>query len=307
MEKYYFCIDVGGTETKGGIIDEDNNIICQDKISSADIRKNGTLAESILELTKLLEIKSGLSIEKSQGLGIGLPGLIDSEKGIVKFMANLNIKEYDIVKRLKKFISIPIKIANDAELALIAEQKLGSGQAYKNFAMITLGTGVGSGLVIDGKPLRTALPFSCEIGHNFLDKHCENCIDSIASTRGLVNQTKQAMESHPESKMWSKYNLETVDGKTVFEFKDSDKIANDVFENFIQNLGTCITNLCNVFTPEAIIVGGGISRQDKKLTSPLETFVNNHIFLKNINYKVKVIPAKFLNDAGILGARCLFY
>lgn len=306
MNNYYFCIDVGGTETKGGIIDQDCNIVCQDKISSADIRKNGTLAETIFELAKLLEIKSGLSIEKSQGIGIGLPGLVDSPNGIVKYMSNLNIKDYDIAGKLKKFIKVPVKIANDAETALIAEQKLGAGQDYNNFVMVTLGTGVGSGIVIDGKPLRSHLPFSCEIGHNYLDKHCEADIDTTASTRALVNQTKQAMESHPESKMWTKYTLDTVDGRTVFEFKDTDKVAKEVFENFIQTLGTCLLNLCNVVTPEAIIVGGGISKQNKNLTTPLENFINNHMFLKNINYKVKVIPAKFLNDAGILGARCLF-
>ena len=106
--------------------------------------------------------------------------------------------------------------------------------------------------------------------------------------------------------MWSKYNLETANGRTLFEFKDEDQSAKKVFDNYILNLGKAIANLINVFTPEIIVIGGGISKQGKNLTDPLENFVNQNILIKNIGIKSTIVPAKFQNEAGMIGARCLF-
>lgn len=304
MTKFYFCVDVGGTDIKGGVIDENYNIICDDMISSYEIRTNGTLDKSILNIIKNLEEKSGLKVNNSQGLGIGLPGLVDGKK--IRFLQNLNLKEYDIIGKLNKTISVPIKISNDAELALLAEQKIGAGKGYNNFVLLSLGTGVGLGVVLNGQNLRSTLPFSCEYGQNIADQNTNTRLEEIVSTRSLVNQTRNAMQYNLNSKMWTKYNLENVSGKTVFDFKDSDDVAKAVFDNYIKNLGTFIVNIYNLFTPEIIILGGGISKQNKNLTNPLENFVNENIFLKNIGVKTKIVTAKHTNNAGILGARCLF-
>ena len=172
--------------------------------------------------------------------------------------------------------------------------------------MLTLGTGIGSGLIINGTPIRSHLPFACELGHIKITASDDESFEKLASTKALVNQTRQAMEFNLNSKMWTKYNLETVCGKTVFEFKDSDETASEVFKTYISHLGTGITNIYNIFTPEIIIIGGGVSKQGKALIAPLTEYVNERIFTKNINNKVKIVPAKYLNDAGILGARCLF-
>ena len=302
---YYFCIDVGGTEIKGGIVDKNNSILFTEKIKTQKSSDGKVLEDSIFELIKKLELTSGLSAKNALGLGIGFPGLVDSKNGILKFIPSLDLKEYDIVKNLANSLKIPVKIANDAELALLAEQTLGSGKSYKNFALITLGTGVGSGLVIDGKALRETLPYSCELGHNFNDSYA-NRLDKFVSTSALISQTQKAMQENPKSKMWSTYSIETVSGKTVFDYKDSDEIAKQVFDEFIKNLGTQIVNLCNIVSPELVIIGGGISSQGENLTKPLEEYVNENMFLKIINKKIKITSAKFLNDAGFLGARCLF-
>lgn len=304
MNKFYFCIDVGGTDIKGGIVGEDYSILCEDKISSNEIRVNGTLDKSILNIIQVLEEKSGLLVNNSLGLGIGLPGLVDEKN--IKFIPNLNLREYDIIKKISSYVHIPIKISNDAELALLAEKKLGAGKDHDNFALITLGTGVGLGLVVNGKNLRATCPFSCEYGHNLMDKNTNTSLEELVSTRSLINQTRNAMQYNLNSKMWIKYNLENVSGKTVFDFKDCDETAKAVFDNYIENLGVAIVNLYNIFTPEVIILGGGISKQGKNLTTPLENFVNENIFLKNIDKKVKIVTAKHQNNAGILGARCLF-
>ena len=305
MKDFYFCIDVGGTDIKGGIVSKNNSILFTDKVKTQKSSDGKVLEDCIFELIKKLELNSGLSAKNALGLGIGFPGLVDGKTGVLKFIPSLNLVEYNIVSNLEKTLEIPVKIANDAELALLAEKTLGAGKGFKNFALITLGTGVGSGIVIDGKTLRSTLPYSCELGHNFNDDYA-NRLDRFVSTSALICQTQKAMQENPKSKMWSTYSLETVSGKTVFDYKDSDDTAKGVFESFIKNLGTQLVNLCNIISPEIIVIGGGISSQGEKLTKPLEDFVNENMFLKIIGKKIKITSAKFLNDAGFLGARCLF-
>ena len=305
MKDYYFCIDVGGTDIKGGIVGKNNSILFTEKIKTEKSSDGKNLEDCIFELIKKLELCSGLSAKNALGLGLGFPGLVDSKTGTLKFIPSLNLVEYNIVKNLENTLKIPVKIANDAELALLAEQTLGAGKGYKNFALITLGTGVGSGIVINGKPLRSTLPFSCELGHNYTSDY-SNRLDKFVSTSALIAQTQKAMQENPKSKMWSTYSLETVSGKTVFDYKDSDETAKTVFNSFIKNLGTQIVGLCNIISPDIIIIGGGISSQGENLTKPLEDYVNENMFLKIIGKKIKITSAKFLNDAGFLGARCLF-
>ena len=305
MKKYYFCIDVGGTEIKGGVIDEDFSVLYNNKIKTQKSSDGKDLEESICKMISLLETETKLSAKTAQGIGIGFPGLVDGKSGELKFIPSLDLREYNIAKGLKKTFGVPVKIANDAELALLAEQTLGAGKGYKNFILLTLGTGVGSGLVINGKTLRSVIPYSCEFGHNFVDKF-ENCLDKTVSTSALISQTQSSMKKNPNSKMWNSYNLENVSGKTVFDYKDVDNTAKQVFDNYIKNLGTQIVGLCNVFCPEIIVIGGGISSQGENLTKPLEDFVNENLFVKIIGKQIKITSAKFLNNAGIIGARCLF-
>ncbi len=306
MKNYYICIDIGGTDVKFGIIDEDYEIIYKSKIKSSLIKETESFTPIFKEIFDDINKNCKLKTNNAKGIGIGFPGLVDHKNKQVKFLANLKLKEYNnILDGLHEICNLPIKIANDAELALLAEQKLGAGQNKENFVLLTLGTGLGCGIVLNGKPLRHNLPYSCECGHL---KTMENSVDygSLTSTRALIMQTKTAMQNNPNSKMWSKYNLSTITGKTVFDFKDIDKTAKQVFDNYIKKLGTVITNLYTLLSPEIFIIGGGISKQGEALTKPLEDFVNKNIFVKNINISTKIVPAKLSNDAGILGARCLF-
>ena len=305
MKNYFFCLDVGGTDIKGGIIDADYNILFTEKISSSSISSSESLKSAILTIIDLLENKSKLKINDSLGLGIGFPGLIDSNLGNVEYLPNLGVKQYNIVEALKTSVSVPIKIANDAELALLAEHRLGSGKDYNNIAMLTLGTGVGLGLMINGKNLRSSLPYSSEYGHNLLNEKSEK-LEHIVSTKALTQNIRTAMQNNPKSKMWTKYNLNTANGKTLFDFKDEDESAKAIFNDYINNLGRAVVNLYNVFTPDITIIGGGVSKQGMNLITPLEDYVNSRTFLSSIGRKTKIVTAKFLNDAGILGARCLF-
>lgn len=306
MKDYYICIDIGGTDIKFGVVDANNEILYKSSIKSARVVKEQSFKPAFLEILNEIDANTPYKTSTAKGVGVGFPGLVNMTAKEVKFLPNLRLNDYSsIVSDLQSACSLPIKIANDAELALLAEHAQGAAKNKDNFILLTLGTGLGCGIMINKKPLRQSSPFSCELGH-LLSVGGEEEYGSLTSTRALVNQTKKAMQDNPNSKMWSKYNLSTVSGKTVFEFKDSDKTAKQVFDNYIKNLGTIITNLYTLLEPELIVIGGGISKQGENLTKPLEDFVNKNIFIKNIGMQAKVVPAKLSNDAGILGAKCLF-
>ena len=313
MKKYYYCIDVGGTAIKGGIIDEDNNIVSQAKIKTVVSKEPNYLTNSIMSIVDMLEKDSNLPLKKSSGLGIGVPGLIDSEKGIIRFSGNLKLTEYPLKEELEKQVSVPVKIANDADIATLAELYAGAGKPYKNFIMLTLGTGIGSGIVLDGKLLSTFLPLSGEIGHIKISNTKEpcscgdyDCFEALASTKALVKLTKQAMQNNPKSQMWTKYNLDNVNGKTIFDFLDTDASAKQVFNQFIENLGTGIVSLINIFAPEAIVIGGAISNEKDTILKPLKDYVDKRIYIGNIGLKSNIVIAKQTGNAGILGGKFLF-
>lgn len=313
MKNYYFGIDIGGTDIKGGIIDENNNILCRCKVPTSVSKEQDYLPKSIMKLVEKLELESGLKLENASGMGFGVPGLIDPVNGIVRFSGNLNLRDYPLKEKLQMCTNVPIKISNDADVATLAELKFGAGKPYQNFIMLTLGTGIGSGIVINGQLLRNNSPYSCEVGHmKILDKGLTcgcgetDCYETLASTKALVGQIKAAMQNNPKSAMWKTYTLDSVNAQTVFDYLKTDKTAKEVFENYITYLGTGIVSLVNVFLPDVIVLGGWLSTQKDLLTKPLEKFVNSHIHTKNIGTKIKIITAEATSNAGLLGGKCLF-
>lgn len=312
MKKYYYSVDVGGTSIKAGIVNEDGEILFSENLKTVPAGTN-YLAESIIILLEKLEKNSELEISKSSGIGIGLPGLIDSKNGILKYSGNLKLRDYPITQELSKKFSVPIKIANDADIATLAEKVYGAGKGYDNFIMITIGTGIGGGIVIGGKIITEHTNYAGEIGHIKITQKnvkcscgSKGCWEALASTKALVQMTQEAMQKHPESKMWKTYTPDMVTGKTVFEYLGEDETADKLFEEYISFLGDGLVNLVNVLTPELIVVGGAISAQKNKLNIPLENYVNEHIFAKNAGYKINIVTAKYTGNAGILGGKCLF-
>lgn len=312
MSSYYYCVDVGGTTIKGGIIDEDNNILFQTWVKTRTFDGSISLAENIMMLISNLEEMSELKINKAKGLGVGVAGII-SKDGVVCRSVNLNLNQYPLKTELEKLVDIPIKIANDASIAGLAENEFGAGKNYNNFLMLTLGTGVGGEIIVNGEAFRQIRPFASEMGHmKITDRNIRcacgefGCFESVASTIALEKQTCDAMLKNKDSKMWNKYTLESVTGKTVFEFKDIDKTASQVFKNYIKYLGTGIVNLINILSPEAIVIGGAISAQKENLTKPLKEFIYSHIYTRSERPLPEILTAKATGNSGILGTRCLF-
>lgn len=304
LERYYFGFDIGGTNIKSGVISTDNRILKQ-KLTATNL--DVPLEQNIAELLAEFE-REGYPASAALGIGIGVPGWVDDESGTVKFSGNLKLKDYPLKERLEELTPCAnIRILNDATTATLAERNLGAGKDCKNFLMLTVGTGIGGGICLNGEVIKN----SCELGHikvTDTDAPCtcgENgCFEAVASTKALVKMTIAAMLEHRSSAMWQKYDATTACGKTVFEFGE-DGAAKAVLEHFIENLGSGIASLVNVLQPEVVILGGAIAKQGEKLTQPLERFVNAHTFGGKAGRFVKIVPSE-LEEAGLLGSRQLF-
>lgn len=313
IRKYYIGIDLGGTFIKGGIVDDAGNIILQDKVPTESEMGADRVATNIANLCKDLLKKANMSESDIVGIGMGVPGMIDSAKGEVVYSNNLNWEHFFISERLEKLTGLPVKIANDANVAALGETKFGCGKAYKNTVMLTLGTGVGSGIIIDGKLFEGNRSAGAELGHSVIvagGEQCtcgrKGCLEAYASATALIRDTKRAMLVDKESQMWVIGDIEKVTGKTAFDYRNCDKSAKIVVDNYIEKLGVGITNIANVFRPEAVILGGGVCAQGEKLIQPLQEFVDNEIFAGEKGPQVKILTARLGNSAGLLGAVALW-
>ena len=181
--------------------------------------------------------------------------------------------------------------------------------------MLTLGTGVGGGAVLDGRLFEGNQGAGAEFGHSVIvagDKgescSCgrKGCLEAYASATALIRDTKRAMEAHPDSKMWEVGSLDAVNGETSFRYKDVDPYAREVVEHYVEMLGTGMCNIANVFRPEAILIGGGVSAQGDNLVKPLDAYVKEHIYAGTLGPEVKIVTAKLGNSAGLVGSAALW-
>ena len=246
------------------------------------------------------------------GIGIGCPGLIDSKNGMVVFAGNLNLKYYPLATEVSERVGLPVKITNDANAAALGEAKFGAGKKFEDSVLVTLGTGVGGGIVIGGKLFEGGNSAGTEIGHMVIveggDKcTCgrSGCYERYASARALIAQTREAMSEHRESKMWETYTLETVSGKTPFDYMDTDVTAKNVVDKYIKHLACGIINIVNIFRPQVVMLGGGVSEQGERLTIPVQEYLDNEIFAGMTYAPVKVVKATLGNKAGVFGAAAL--
>ena len=311
---YYIGIDLGGTFIKGGIVDYTGNIIMQDKVPTESEKGANAVATNIANLCKTLLKNTNMSTSDIVGIGMGVPGMIDSAKGEVVYSNNLKWEHFLISEEVEKQTGLPVKIANDANVAALGETKFGCGKAYNNTVMLTLGTGVGGGIIIDGKLFEGNRSAGAELGHSVIvagGEQCtcgrKGCLEAYASATALIRDTKRAMLADKNSKMWAIGDIENVTGKTAFDYKDCDQAAKTVVDNYIEKLGVGITNIANEFRPEAVILGGGVCAQGDNLIKPLQEFVDREIFAGAKGPQVKILTATLGNSAGLLGAVALWF
>ncbi len=312
VRKYYVGIDLGGTFIKGGIVDDLGRILMEDKTPTESEKGAGRVATNISNLVKSLLDKMGLVVDDVEGVGMGVPGMIDSKNGNVIYSNNLRWKDFHIAESVEKETGLKVKIANDANVAVLGEAKFGVAKGSENVVMLTLGTGVGGGVVAEGKLIEGNKSAGAELGHSVIvagGEQCtcgrKGCLEAYASATAIIRDTKRAMETDKNSKMWEIGSLDKVTGKTAFDYMDKDDGAKAVVENYIEKLACGITNLANIFRPETVILGGGVCAQGDGLVLPLQKKLNEELFAGELGPQVKIVIAELGNSAGLLGAAAL--
>lgn len=305
----YIGIDLGGTNIAVGLVLQDGRIIAKDSTPTKLPRDYTEIVKDMATLTNKLLLEEKISISEIKGIGIGCPGSIDSENGVVAYANNLKMDNVPIVSELKKYFDLPVAILNDADAAAYGEYIV-NGNGVDSFVFVTLGTGVGGGIVLNKKIYNGFNGAGAELGHIALvhgGKPCNcgniGCWEVYASVTALIEQTKAAMEKNPESKMHEFAIKEgKVSGRTAFDTaKQGDETALKVVNQYIEYVAAGLVSIINVFQPEKLVIGGGISKEGDYLLNPIKDYCYKHEYNKYLK-KVDISIATLFNDAGIIGA-----
>jgi glucokinase len=314
---YYLGIDLGGTNIAAGIVDENYKIIKKDKTPTKAHRPIGDIMDDMAALCERLVNDCNLTFDDIEYAGIASPGSIDPENQVVHYANNLPMTEFAIGNELKA--RIPLKkvyLENDANAAALAEAKAGAGKGCQNLVMITLGTGVGGGVVINGKLYSGFNYTGAELGHTVIEfngKPCscgrKGCFEAYCSATGLKNLTKEKLQETKDTVMWDmiKSDLENVSGRTAFDAaKQNDQAGLEVVDKYINYLACGITNMVNIFQPEVLCIGGGVCGEGDYLLIPLVKLVERDQYgFEHQTKPCQIKIAELGNDAGIIGAAVL--
>lgn len=297
-------IDIGGTFVKGLALKDGQSVFeCEIPTQSGE-----KLAECVISIAEKLISGSGVTLSDIAGVGVCCPGVIDEDGAIVR-ADNLKLKNYPLKSLLEQKLSLPVKVCNDANAAALGEAKFGAGKGYSDSVLVTLGTGVGGGIVLGGKLFEGNKKAGAEIGHMVIargGRRCScgrlGCFEAYCSARALTAKTKEVMRRNKSSKMW---DYAEVDGRTAFECQNADPSAKKVVDWYLKHLACGVANIANIFRPQVIMIGGGVAAQGENLIKPLQTLVNKEIFAADYA-PVEIKCASLGNRAGSFGAAALF-
>lgn len=313
---YHLGIDLGGTNIAVGVVDNNYNIIGRGKVKTNAPRPAEEICDDMYKAAKMAVQDAGLNFEDISTVGVGSPGSVNPKTGVIGTSNNLRFNNVPMGEMLKERFKCDVFMENDASAAAYGEFIAGAGVGTENFVAITLGTGVGSGIIIDGKLFAGHNFSGGELGHtvivyNGLPCTCgrKGCWEAYASATGLINLTKRAMEKDYKTVMWELCgnNIKNVNGRTAYDgMRANDKTAIKVVEEYTNYVACGIINTINTFQPEVLCIGGGISKEGDNLTVPITKIVEEERFSKNIEKQTEIKIAKLGNDAGIIGAAFLF-
>ena len=305
---YVMGLDVGDTFVKGLVL-KDGDCVCEAEIPTVT---GAGFTDCLMRLAEKLVRGYGIDFGKLAGVGIGCPGVVESKTGVAVRAANLGLLNFPIKAELEKRIKTEVLVCNDANAAALGEARFGAGIKYSDSILVTLGTGVGGGVIIGGKLFEGNRSAGAEIGHMVIEKGgrpctCgrRGCFEAYCSAHALTQRTREEMLRNPSSLMWKTYTPEIADGRTVFEYMDCDGSAKAVAEEYLEYLACGLSNLANVFRPQAIILGGGVSAQGDRLIRPLQKLLDGEIFAPEYA-PVEIVCASLGNRAGAFGAAALF-
>lgn len=311
---YRVGVDLGGTNIKIGIVDSRYRLIDQGLCrTNVKLGAESVIQEIVRQVYGILS-KNEISGSEVAGVGIGCPGLVRIETGTVLYSNNFDWQDLPLKARLQEMMPWPVEIRNDAQCAVLGEMKAGSAVGYKNVVLVTLGTGVGSGIVVDGKILEGESGGGIA-GHNVIKKNgrectCgrRGCLEAYASATALISETKRQLKQHPESLIAELCagDPDNIDGKTPFlAAGQGDPLGKKIIEEYIEALGNGLANLINLFRPGKVLISGGICNEEDALLIPLNRKVRENCFAPDWLPIPLVEIARLKNTAGIIGAASL--
>ncbi|NLK21274.1 MAG: ROK family protein [Epulopiscium sp.] len=311
---YYIGVDLGGTNIAAGIVTEKGQLVRKKSIPTLRQRDYKEILMDMGNLCQDIIKEEGISLNEVHSIGVGSPGTPDPVNGILVYSNNLNFKNVPIRTELQKYIDIPVHLENDANCAALGEAIAGAAKGYKNSITVTLGTGVGGGIIIDGKIFSGTFYGGGEVGHHVIvvdGEQCtcgrKGCWETYSSATALIREAKMEAVRHPESKVYTLVDgdINKIDAKTPFDAAQSgDKIGKGLVDNYIKYLGCGIANMINILQPEVVVIGGGVCAQGNNLLNPLKEVVEKEVY-GNESFKTQLRIAELGNEAGIIGAAML--
>lgn len=312
---YIVAIDLGGMSAKGALFSEDGKILTEDRVKTAACDGVEKTVQDLADMAQRLARQANVTFAQVQAVGVGAPGVVDSGSGRVLRWSNFNWNDVPLAQRLSERLQKPVFIANDANVAALGEATYGATAKYQSSILLTIGTGVGGGMVFDGKLIEGFKSAGAELGHvtireGGLPCACgrRGCYERYASATALIKQTRHAMVEDLQSKMWQLADgkVENVDGRTAFEAaRQGDETAKKVVKQFVGYLSEGIADFVNILRPEAIVLGGGVANEGETLFEPLRKAVDERTYIAMDIVPLKIVGAKLGNRAGIYGAYCL--
>ncbi|MGN1317471.1 MAG: ROK family protein [Lachnospirales bacterium] len=310
---YYLGIDVGGTNISAGIVDEKGKLLAKVTTPTMNGRNSDDILDDMASLCFRLCQEQEIDMEDVNSIGIGLPGSMDKKKGILKYANNLNFINVNVIKEMKSRTGLPIFIENDANCAALGENTCGASKGQKDVIYVTLGTGVGAGIILGGKLFDGHFGNGGEAGHMVIVAEGEECScgrkgcwEAYASASALRREGRIAAAKYPNCEIYNLVdgNIKLIDAKTVFDAAEKgDKIAEGILDMYVKYVAIGLVNLVNIFQPESIVIGGGICAQGDRVIKPVEKILNERVYGGELKTKLSV--ATLGNDAGIVGAAML--
>ena len=313
---YRIGVDLGGTNIAVGVVDDNFNIVGRGKMKTNAPREAKAIFDDVAAAVRMAVADADLTLDDIASIGIGTPGSVDKAKGVIEFANNLDFNHVPAKELLSANLGMDkIYIDNDANCAALGEAVAGVGKGVKNFIAITLGTGVGSGIVVDGK-LVTGVNYAAgEMGHMVIcmdGEQCNcgrrGCWERYASATALIAQTKDMMKKNVDSIMWDLVddNIARVSGRTAFDaMRKGDAAAKAVVDNYIRYIAVGLVNVINALQPDVVCIGGGISHEKETLLAPLRKHVGRGRYSIYAAKQTELCCAVLGNDAGIIGAAML--
>lgn len=314
----YLGIDLGGTNIVAGVVDEEYNILSSVKRKTNVPRPEEAICDDMAGAALEALEKVGVSMDEIPWIGVGCPGSVNRDRGVVEFTNNLNFHNWPLQQMMEDRLHKKVILENDANAAAYGEYVAGAAKDAVNAIAITLGTGVGSGIIIDGKIYEGSNFAGGEMGHMVIvagGRQCScgrrGCWEAYASATGLINLTKEAMlenQINPDSYLWDMVDgdIDQVNGRTAFDaMRAGDAVGKTIVDKYINYLACGLVNAINIFQPDTICIGGGISKEGETLLRPLRAYIRRERYSKHANKQTQLCVAVLGNDAGVIGAAML--